>query len=466
MNVTEQGKAMKALEDMNLIDDFLFGEVMADEECGLEACRIILSCVLKREVRNITFTAQKSVPGVSETSHGIRMDVYVTEEPDQTGESIRVYDVEPDKLSDRRESLPRRSRYYGGLIDTQLLNTGIDYEKLPDLVSIFILSYDPFGENALYYEAGTVVKTHPNVEYDDGVKRIFLYVKGKLPDIQDIPAVALVGTRNPSEYGLKMAERIGSQLAEEGALIVSGLSSGIESAGARSALSAGGTVIAVLGTEIAKAPRDYSEKICKKGALVSEYAPGTKTQKSFFRARNRIGSGLSAGVVAIEAPLGSGTLLYVAEAIEQGRDIFAVPGNADSPKSEGTNELIKNGAKAVTCGNDIMEEYRIRYKGRLKALPANTDKTPDLSPALKHGDKSVDKKEERGYIDLSDYLKSLSVNQLEIISAIESPGTGVDDIIERSGLPAASVLSDLTILQIKGFVIQESGKRFTLNFKK
>jgi DNA processing protein len=199
---------------------------------------------------------------------------------------------------------------------------------------------------------------------------------------------------------------------------------------------------------------------------VSEYAPGTKTQKSFFRARNRIGSGLSAGVVAIEAPLGSGTLLYVAEAIEQGRDIFAVPGNADSPKSEGTNELIKNGAKAVTCGNDIMEEYRIRYKGRLKALPANTDKTPDLSPALKHGDKSVDKKEERGYIDLSDYLKSLSVNQLAIISAIESPGTGVDDIIERSGLPAASVLSDLTILQIKGFVIQESGKRFTLNFKK
>ena len=307
---------------------------------------------------------------------------------------------------------------------------------------------------------------YPRMLADTADPPLALYVKGKLPDTQDIPAIALVGTRNPSEYGLKMAERIGSQLAEEGALIVSGLSSGIESAGARSALSAGGTVIAVLGTEIAKAPRDYSEKICKKGALVSEYAPGTKTQKSFFRARNRIGSGLSAGVVAIEAPLGSGTLLYVAEAIEQGRDIFAVPGNADSPKSEGTNEMIKNGAKAVTCGNDIMEEYRIRYKGRLKALPANTDKTPDLSPALKHGDKSVDKKEERGYIDLSDYLKSLSVNQLAIISAIESPGTGVDDIIERSGLPAASVLSDLTILQIKGFVIQESGKRFTLNFKK
>ena len=193
---------------------------------------------------------------------------------------------------------------------------------------------------------------YPRMLADTADPPLALYVKGKLPDTQDIPAVAVVGTRNPSEYGLKMAERIGSQLAEEGALIVSGLSSGIESAGARSALSAGGTVIAVLGTEIAKAPRDYSEKICKKGALVSEYAPGTKTQKSFFRARNRIGSGLSAGVVAIEAPLGSGTLLYVAEAIEQGRDIFAVPGNADSPKSEGTNELIKNGAKAVTCGNE------------------------------------------------------------------------------------------------------------------
>ena len=182
MNETEKRRAMKALEDMNLIDDFLFGEVMADEKDGLETCRIILSCVLKREVKNIRFTAQKSIPGVSETSHGIRMDVYVTEEPDEAGEGIRVYDVEPDKLSSRKESLPRRSRYYGGLIDSQLLSTGIDYDKLPDLVSIFILSYDPFGENALYYEAGTVVKTHPEVEYDDGVRRIFLYVNGKLPE--------------------------------------------------------------------------------------------------------------------------------------------------------------------------------------------------------------------------------------------------------------------------------------------
>ena len=174
--------SFKPLEEMNVIDDFLFTEIMSDEKNGLEACRIILSCVLKREVKNINFTAQKTVPGVSEQSHGIRMDAYVTESSESSGEKIRVYDVEPDKKSSHKDGLPRRSRYYGDLIDTQLLETGTDYEKLPELVTIFILSYDPFGEDAMYYEAATIVKTHPQVSYNDGIRRIFLYVNGKLPD--------------------------------------------------------------------------------------------------------------------------------------------------------------------------------------------------------------------------------------------------------------------------------------------
>ena len=179
MNDETRNYEMKPLEEMNVIDDFLFTEIMADEENGIEVCRIILSCVLKREIGNIHFTAQKVVPGVSEQSHGIRLDAYVTEE---SGEDISVYDVEPDKKSANRKELPRRSRYYGDLIDIQLLNSGTDYGKLPELVTIFILSYDPFGENAMYYEAGTVIKTHPNLPYDDGIRRIYLYVNGDLPD--------------------------------------------------------------------------------------------------------------------------------------------------------------------------------------------------------------------------------------------------------------------------------------------
>ena len=180
-NTTNQYK-MKPLEEMNVIDNFLFTAIMSDDEDGLEACRIILSCVLKREVRNIRFTAQRVVPGVSEKTHGIRIDAYVSEESSETGEDINVFDVEPDNKISEKKGLPRRSRYYGDLIDVQLLSTGTDYAKLPELVTIFILSYDPFGENAMYYEAGTVLKTHPNVTYNDGIRRIFLYADGELPE--------------------------------------------------------------------------------------------------------------------------------------------------------------------------------------------------------------------------------------------------------------------------------------------
>ena len=180
-NTTNQYK-MKPLEEMNVIDNFLFTAIMSDDEDGLEACRIILSCVLKREVRNIRFTAQRVVPGVSEKTHGIRIDAYVSEESAETGEDINVFDVEPDNKISEKKGLPRRSRYYGDLIDVQLLSTGTDYAKLPELVTIFILSYDPFGENAMYYEAGTVLKTHPNVTYNDGIRRIFLYADGELPE--------------------------------------------------------------------------------------------------------------------------------------------------------------------------------------------------------------------------------------------------------------------------------------------
>ncbi len=176
---------MKPIEQMNVIDDFLFSEIMADEKNGLEVCRMILGCILKRKIGNIHFTAQKNIPGVSEESHGIRLDAYVTEKAEESedeAEDINVYDIEPDRRSDKKADLPQRSRYYADLIDVQLLQTGVDYKKLPKLVTIFILTYDPFGENAMYYEAGCVLKTHPQVSYDDGVRRIYLYVGGQLPE--------------------------------------------------------------------------------------------------------------------------------------------------------------------------------------------------------------------------------------------------------------------------------------------
>ena len=174
-------RSMKTLEEMDVIDDFLFVEIMTDDEYGKEVCRMILSLVLKREIGEINYTAQKVVPGISESSHGIRMDAYITEHLSEEGTDrpdVRVYDIEPDTQSKKKKMLPKRSRYYGDLIDSQLLETGVEYDKLPELVTIFILSFDPFGKNAMYYEAGSVIKTHPDIPYDDGIRRIYLYVKG------------------------------------------------------------------------------------------------------------------------------------------------------------------------------------------------------------------------------------------------------------------------------------------------
>ncbi len=188
MKEYEVERTMKPLEEMDVIDDFLFTEIMADEKDSKELCKMILSCVLKRKISEIHMTAQKAVPGISESTHGIRMDAFITENKEKSNDSgadINVYDIEPDKKSAKKESLPKRSRYYGDLIDVQLLKTGVDYDKLPELINIFILSYDPFGGNSMYYEAGSIIKTHPQLPYNDGVRRIYLYVDGDLPENAD-----------------------------------------------------------------------------------------------------------------------------------------------------------------------------------------------------------------------------------------------------------------------------------------
>ena len=175
----------KPLEELNVIDDFLFNEIMADEKTGEEVCRMIIGKVLKREVKKISFTPQRSIPGISERTHGIRLDAFIKENHDENGEDgseVSVYDVEPDKTSEKKDSLPKRSRFYGDLIDVKLLAAGMDYEKLPELITIFILSYDPFGAGAMYYEAGTVIKTHPEILYNDGIRRIYLYTEGSIPE--------------------------------------------------------------------------------------------------------------------------------------------------------------------------------------------------------------------------------------------------------------------------------------------
>ena len=236
-----------------------------------------------------------------------------------------------------------------------------------------------------------------------------------------------------------------------------------------------GKCIGVLGSPHELARGKMAEELAVRGALVSEYPPGAGTCRQFFRARNRIAAGLSVGVAVIEAPFKSGTKLFVDEAVEQGKEIFAVPGNADSENCAGTNAMLKDGAKPVTEGWDVMSEFAKLYPDKVKKSderipgscvrqehpePVKTEKTTNNTK------KVVDKPEATEYIDLKTQLESLSQTQISIVSAMDREAIQVDEIIERTGLSPAKVLADLTLLQLMGCVSQQSGKRFTLNIKR
>lgn len=345
-------------------------------------------------------------------------------------------------------------------------------------------------------DIGADILTLQDSGYPERLRNIFnppyvLYIMGRLPAMDEQAAIGIVGTRKATPYGRKMALNMGYEITKGGGCVVSGLAAGIDSAGAEGALRAGGGCVGVLGTAIdvvyPKFNADLFEDVRTVGALVSEYPPGTETNPGFFPQRNRIISGLSVGVLVIEAPKKSGALITAARALEQGRDLFVVPGNADAFNCVGSNELIKDCAKAVTSGWDILCEYerlypnRIRYLGPGRAaMPGEMEREQDENrweAAVETGSdfvklrqpsakKVIDNKSDGEYIDLEGQLKELSADQLRIVSVMTVSSMHIDDIIDLTGLPAATVLSGLTLLELSGHVSREKGKRFTLNIKR
>lgn len=317
---------------------------------------------------------------------------------------------------------------------------------------------------------------------------LVLYVRGRLPSIDDLAAVAVVGTRRATPYGLKMATRMGYELTQCGALVVSGLTRGVDAAAAQGALMAGGSCVGVFGTAIddghwgGALARDVEAV----GALVSEYPPGTPGQPGFFRERNRITSGLSVACVVAEAPERSGALLFADEALSQGREVFAIPANADAEAAAGSNALLKEGASPATDARDVLCDFFPQFPGLRdpgaekrgippeRAMPESGARPAAEEPEMESGadfvkvreprsKKVIDKPAQPEYIDLMGQLEGLSERQLKIVGCIRPPATHIDDIIEKTGLAAAEVLSELTLLQIEGYVRQEPGKRFSLN---
>ncbi len=319
--------------------------------------------------------------------------------------------------------------------------------------------------------------TMQDADYPERLRNIFappavIYVKGKLPELDDEAAIAVIGTRKASPYGLKMGSRLASEIVRCGGIVISGLTSGVDAAAARGALLADGVCIGVLGTSHDMEKGSLARDVCVKGALISEYPPGTQPLRSHFRDRNRISAGLSVGVTVVEAPEKSGALLFAAEANDQGKEIFAVPGNADAPNSAGTIALMQEGAKPVRTGWDILCEFADLFPGKLRQaeiaeMPENGKNHAETGEKEPEGaKKGIDKEKSRGYIDLKEQLARLSEEQLKIISAIDKGASHIDDVIENTGLSTPKVLAQLTVLEIKGFIRREPGKRISLNTAK
>lgn len=349
---------------------------------------------------------------------------------------------------------------------------------------------------------GIDILTYQDALYPQRLKNItappvVLYSRGRLPAFDEEAAIGVVGTRKASPYGIKMGKKLGYELIRGGGLVITGLADGVDAAAAEGALRAGGPCVGVLGCAIDDVYPHYSTElyadVAAAGALISEYPPAEPISRKNFPERNRIISGLSVGVLIIEAPEKSGALITAARALEQGREVFAVPGNADALGCVGSNTLIREGATLVTKGWDVLMDFEHLFPGKLAEpdvrrlaaeTPAETEQPvvypseaaapPQKLPAetgqgffklrVHTGRKKIDKDKKREYIDLREQLSGLSERQLKIVSAMDKTSVHVDDIIEKTALSAPEVLSELTILQIKGFVSQESGKRFSLNF--
>lgn len=319
------------------------------------------------------------------------------------------------------------------------------------------------------------ILTYQDARYPSRLRNIFappvvLYVKGKLPDIDNEALISVIGTRKASVYGEKMGRDLAYQICRGGGVVISLLTNGVDAQAARGALLAEGRCIGVLGTAHEEEHGGLANELAVRGALVSEYPPGTRSQRSFFRDRNRLASGLSVGVVVVEAPARSGTRLFAQEAVEQGKELFAVPGNADAENSVGTLGMIKTGAKLVTCGWDVLEEFEGLFPGKLRdpgAVPAPLGSLrPRLASEPEAAKKAVDKAKDEAYIDLREQLSKLSEEELAVVNAIEKDGTHVDDIIGRTGLATASVLRILTVLCIKKYIKRNPGNIFSLNIGK
>lgn len=337
---------------------------------------------------------------------------------------------------------------------TERVNPGILLERFGRPEEVFVAGpeafegfHAPFAKSLLVFKdwdraereaelalkKGARIVTYDDPTYPSALKLTYdppflLYMMGG--GYREVaPAVAIVGTRHPSQYGSAMAETLGRDLAYSGVNVVSGMARGCDTSAHKGALKAGGFTTAVLGTGVdvvypPESKKLYAE-IIEKGVAVSEYLMGTPPQPYNFPRRNRIISGLSLGVAVVEAPLRSGSLMTARLALEYGREVFAFPGQVNSPKSSGTNRLIKEGAMLIEGAKDIIE-----------ALGLAPEVREDAQAIVPEGDEKL------------------------LYDALGKGALHIDSLCDKTGLSAARASMLLLDMELKGMIEQRPGKSF------
>ena len=320
-----------------------------------------------------------------------------------------------------------------------------------------------------------------------------LYYKGTIPAFDELPVIGVVGTRMASIYGMTTAKRMGYQIAACGGTVVSGMATGIDSVAMKGALTAGGTVVGVLGCG-ADVIYPVSNRWLyvdteKYGCILSEFPPGTPPVGRNFPRRNRIISGLSCGVLVVEAPERSGALITARLAADQGRDVFVIPANIDVESAKGSNALMRDGAIPVSSGWDILSEYSHQFPGKVRqrrtelTLTANREElsrereeAPRVAEApRKQAEKKPEKKaprkkvidngEKSAYSDFQKTQTALTPDEQTIVEALADGKQLVDDVIAASGKAPGAVLASLTLLEVKGVVRRLPGRFIELTGK-
>jgi DNA processing protein len=321
----------------------------------------------------------------------------------------------------------------------KLASTGLERRSLEALLSLR-KTLTPEGTLGRLSALGISTLTLLDPDYPANLREVadpppVLFVRGRLAD-SDATAVALVGTRRASPYGFAAADRLARDLASAGVTIVSGLARGVDTAAHAAALDAGGRTIGVLGNGLDQVYPAENRRLASRvvdgdrGALVSEFAPGVPPDAANFPRRNRIISGMSTATVIVEAGERSGALITADFALEQGRDVLAVPGSIFNPNSVGTNELLKQGATPVTSAEDV-----------LRALGNVSSSTP--------------------VEEVAHELPTLSAHQTVVYEALSGEPRNIDELIRAAGLRAGEVSAALTMLELTGLARQVGPMLYT-----